>query len=94
MKTNKHNPNYKLVGLRHTVEGKKLELVYGISNEGENEGLEVYFLNEDGGHYRSYRYLTNRIPDKYRGYFNSMRELSKQVPAGHKHTLITKIGGK
>lgn len=88
MKTETHNPHYKLVSTYKIIEGKSLNLVYGVSNEGENEGLEVYFLDDTGNFYRSYRYTPENLPKKYLNYFNSLKAYVKEVPSGHKMNVI------
>lgn len=71
----KHNPDYKLVS--KTVNG--IEYVYGISNSGTNEGLEVYY-----GNY-SRRFL--KIPIKYQSLFQELKGYSNKVNPGHNLNL-------
>lgn len=57
-----HNPTYKLISATMFNGHSFVELVYGIAGDGSNEGLELYFKHERGGHfYRSRRYLTHHI---------------------------------
>jgi len=89
MRTEKHNPDYKLVGKRVlNPQGKAVELVYGISNDGTNEGLEVYHYNDNGGHY-SRRYINHEYPNKYRADFVALRQFVRdgKVPDGHKLSI-------
>ena len=82
----KHNPYYKLVSkLSFNNKGKAIELVYGVTNEGINEGLEVYFYNDFGG-FHSRRYTNNDYPAKYRTEFVMLRQLVRDglVKDGHK----------
>lgn len=83
IKQTKHNPDYKLVNV---YIGRK-ELVYGISNDGKNEGLEVYFYRDFiEGHYRSSRYLQINVPPKYRTDYVNLRSFVREglVKDGHK----------
>lgn len=85
MKIEKHNPYYKLVSA-HIDDGQKhIELVYGISNEGKNEGMEAYYYRDNEiGHYRSYRWLDGNIPQKFNEWYIALRENVKHCPNGHK----------
>ena len=71
----KHNPDYKLVSKIIN----NIEYVYGISNSGENEGLEVYY-----GNY-SRRFL--KIPKKHQDIFQELKRYSNKVNPGHKLDL-------
>lgn len=89
MKQQKHNPDYKLVSKTTTYpDGSKLELVYGIGNDGQNEGLEVYHIKPDGSYY-SRRYINHSYPTKYRTYFVELRGYVRNgiVKNGHKLSL-------
>lgn len=86
MKTEKHNPHYKLVS---KVIGNT-EFVYGETNEGENKGLEVYFYNNTNeGHYYSRRYLDGNVPKKYLSVYLDLREyvINNNVEGGFKLSL-------
>lgn len=84
----KHNLNYKLVETEFTENGKTVSLVYAISNEGKDEGLEAYYhkLGETH-HYRSNRWKTEKIPLKYVDWFERLKKHANIVPNGHKLTL-------
>lgn len=89
MKQQKHNPAYQLVSKTiNYPDGSKIELVYGIANNGENEGLEVYHIKPDGSHY-SRRYVNNSYPAKYRFDFVQLRRYVRQgeVKQGHKLSI-------
>lgn len=90
MNIESHNPYCRLVGQLVFLDGKYIELVYGIENDGTNEGLEAYFYNVDDyseGHYRSYRWLDDRIPKKYINQYEKLKSHVNEVPEGHKLTL-------
>lgn len=87
-----HNAAYKLIGktiFTHSPKTHHIEFVYGINNEGENEGLEIFFYKEGlhRGHYYSKRYLTNQIPGKYIRIFSELQSHLPGVKAGYKLTL-------
>jgi len=85
MRMEPHNPDYRLVG----VKNGSLEYVYGIRNDGENEGLEVYYYDDytTWEHYRSRRWTVDRIPEKYLTWFRILQRKAAMVPAGHRLTL-------
>jgi hypothetical protein len=87
----KHNPDFKLIEkMVYDGNGKYINLVYGISNEGNNEGLEAYYYrsNNKAEHfYRSYRWVTNDIPTKYKENFETLKSHIEEVPEGHMLTL-------
>lgn len=89
MKLEKHNPNCKLVGCKYDDGSKLIHLVYAVSNEGENEGLEAYYFKGEmhEGHYRSYRWEAEDIPEKYKDFFFSLKENVSNVPDGYKLEL-------
>ena len=59
----KHNPDYKLAEVSKFNGKSFLDIVYGIANDGTNEGLEIYYKHEENGHfYTSRRYLSTEIP--------------------------------
>lgn len=75
MENIKHNPSYKLVETTVFLNDRFVTLVYGETNEGENEGLEVYYKKEiNGHHYRSYRYNDSFIPRMYLRYYEFLRQ--------------------
>lgn len=49
-----------------------MEVVYGVGNNGENEGIEVYYHKNllNYGFLRSRRWLSNEIPKKYQSIFS------------------------
>jgi len=72
---NTHNPSYKLVQTTIFLNDKFIDLVYGETNEGFNEGLEVYFKkSKDDNHYKSFRYKDGFIPKKYYSYYEFLRQ--------------------
>jgi hypothetical protein len=80
-----HNPQYKLIETTVFDGYKFLTLVWGISNTGDNEGLEIYFKKEKDGHfYSSRRYLVNEIPNKYKRYYESLSSRRSLVNDGCK----------
>lgn len=87
---NKHNPNFKLISKMIFLDGKHIELVYCISNGGSDEGMEAYYFNSSErseGHYRSYRWNEDEIPNKYMNYYSELRSYLSEVPEGHKLNL-------
>ena len=85
MKLQKHNPDYKLIGI--TIQDK--EFVYGETYNGQNAGLEVYYLNGDPkyGHYYSRRFAGRKMPMRYDILAMYLAKLLPYCPAGHKLTL-------
>lgn len=74
MENIKHNPSYKLVETT-IFNDRFVTLVYGETNKGDNEGLEVYYKKEiDGHHYKSYRFEDGFIPKKYINYYEFLRQ--------------------
>ena len=83
-KSVKHNPDYKLIGV--TINNR--EFVYGISNEGTNPGLEVYYKNPgETHHYYSKRFGAFDIPQIYFVLYLKLKALADQCQPGHKITL-------
>lgn len=85
--TERHNPKCKLVQKGIKDGGKYIQLVYGVENDGTNEGLEAYYLktaDESDGHYRSARWGIEEIPKKYEDDFNELKSYVRDVPEGHK----------
>lgn len=79
-----HNPQYKLV----EVEIDNKTLVYGETNEGKNQGLEVYYYKANAEHfYTSKRYEANKVPQIYNELYLKLQKVSKKCKAGHKITL-------
>ena len=88
MKQQPHNPDYKLIETNIFNGTSFLDLVYGISNEGENEGLEVYYKKENEGHFhKSRHWLTNDVPNMYKKYFDALKELRHKVENGNKAVI-------
>lgn len=89
-----HNPHFKLIGKTVKLDGgKHVQLVYCISNEGLEEGLEAYYYEDDKkikGHYKSYRWFDNEIPKKYQEIYEELRNHISEVPDGHKLDLNLK----
>lgn len=88
MKHEAHNPDYKLI--ETTVFNGKIfiDLVWGISNDGQNEGLEAYYKRKKDGHFhKSYRWLADEVPPKYKGYYESLSSRRNLVKDGHKLTI-------
>jgi hypothetical protein len=89
-----HNPTFKLVGTTIEDKGKLIELVYGISNNGSGEGLEVYFYRGNDlsvGHYSSRRYINHEYPNKYRKYFVLLRKFVRDGKCKDGHKLTVKL---
>lgn len=87
MELTKHNPDFRLIETMVYFDGKYVNLVYCVSNNGENEGLEAYYhkTKDYAEHfYRSYRWETNKIPPKYIKYFNRLKQFISKVPNGQK----------
>lgn len=83
----KHNPSYKLVETTVFLNDKFITFVYGETNEGHNEGLELYFKKEKEGHfYNSRRYLEENVPKKYLNYYNFLKQfvIDNEVEEGCK----------
>ena len=83
----KHNPSYKLVETTVFLNGKFITFVYGETNEGGNEGLEIYFKKEKEGHfYNSRRYLEESVPKKYLNYYEFLKQfvIDNEVKEGYK----------
>ena len=84
----KHNAEYRLIETTIFNGKNHLDLVYGIANDGSNEGLEVYYKNDKKDlFYKSRRWETDSIPAKYNKYFNALRDLKRLVSDGHKATI-------
>lgn len=82
-----HNPNYKLVETTVYLDGKFIDIVYGETNSGNNQGLELYFKKEINGHfYNSRRYLEEVVPKKYLNYYEYLKQfvIDGEVKEGHK----------
>ena len=88
MRMEKHNPDYRLVSVRNGY----YQLVYGIRNDGQNEGLEVYYFDDylTWKHYRSRRWTTEKIPEKWLMWFHILKEKANLVPNGHRLLLEVK----
>ena len=84
-----HNPYCKLVGEWISLDNKLVELVYAVGNDGTNEGLEAYFYRYglSKPHYRSYRWLDGKIPQKYTEHYEKLKSYVNEVPEGHKLTI-------
>jgi len=85
-----HNPDYKLVSISQATKTGWIELVYGITNTGENEGLEVYHHKPNElHHYQSFRYPGADVPAKYRSMFVTLRKHAREgdVKDGYKLNL-------
>lgn len=82
----KHNPDYKLIGVR--INNK--EFVYGETNNGNNKGLEVFYYKGDAIHfYYSRRFSNSRlIPMSYDILYKNLESLINAVLPGHKLTLV------
>lgn len=84
METKPHNPDYKLV----SVKMQNKDFVLGISNDGQNEGLEVYHYKEGANHFyysRRYRYI--EVPMIYLELYLNLKSQIADVPAGHNREL-------
>jgi hypothetical protein len=87
MENKAHNPNYKLVETNVFLNDVFVDLVYGETNEGFNEGLEVYFKKErNEHHYKSFRYLEGSVPKKYLSYYEFLKQyvIDNEVKEGCK----------
>lgn len=86
MKHTKHNPGYRLVSKTITAGNKLIELVYGVTNDGANEGIEVYFISQNLDIKYSRRYSEETLPVKYKNIFTELRAqvINGNVSAGHK----------
>lgn len=87
MKQEKHNPTHKLVSTIQPTKNGYVELVYGVTNEGENEGLEVYhFKANELQQHQSFNYPGHTYPAKYRTMFVKLREYVRNgtCKPGHK----------
>lgn len=95
MEQTPHNPYSKLIETNIFNGTSFLNIVYGINNDGKNEGLEVYYCKEKDGHFhKSRRWTTNEIPAKYNKYFAALKELIPNIKDGHKGNIeITKLLG-
>lgn len=83
-KVEKHNPYCKLVGV--TINNR--EFVYGITNEGTNPGLEVYYKQPgEIHHYYSKRFAYPDIPMIYNELYFKLKGLADNCKPGHKLTL-------
>lgn len=83
-----HNKYCKLIKTSIFNGTSFLDLVYGIENNGTNEGLEVYYKKESNGHFhKSRRFDTNNIPTIYKGYFFALKKLTRYIKEGHKGTI-------
>ena len=90
MEHKKHNLDYKLVGVIQDMYNRSIELVYGESNEGLNQGLEVYFYKPKSDHfYTSRRFKEGKVPGKYMPDYNLLKGyvIRNEVLPGHKLTL-------
>lgn len=84
LKGTPHNPNYKLVSVR--IQNKKF--VYGETNNGENEGLEVYHYKEGADHfYYSRRYSYIQVPIVYLMLYRKLKDQMHTVKPGCKLIL-------
>lgn len=96
MEIKPHNPHMILVQQSYfprvysnwKTAARRIDLVYGIENNGGNEGLEVYFFKNDGDthHYYSRRFVSAlcNIPAQYLDKFNRLKEIAPGIPVGHK----------
>ena len=92
MRIEAHNPYYKLVGIYIKDGDKLISLVYGISNEGDGEGLEAYYYKRIiSGHYRSYRWEAGNIPKKYIDWYNELKKYADECPKGHKISFESEV---
>lgn len=88
MNQEKHNQYCKLIETNIYNGINFLTLVYAIENNGDNEGLEVYYKKENDGHfYTSRRWLSNAIPNCYKRYFNALKEQVSKIKDGHKAVI-------
>jgi hypothetical protein len=82
-----HNPNYKLVGV--IINNK--EFVFGVDNNGNNEGLEVYYKksNDPAQHFYYSRRFTGprNIPMVYNELFIKLKKMVAECLPGYKLTL-------
>lgn len=81
------NPYFKLIEKTIYRNGKYIDLVYGISNTGNHEGLDAYYRktsNKAEHFYRSYRWLDYQIPIIFLEEYEHLKLLIKEVPNGHK----------
>lgn len=81
MEITTHNQDCRLIETMINFEGKYVNLVYCVSNEGEREALEAYYhkTKDYAEHfYRSYRWETGKIPPKYIKYFNRLKKNSSE----------------
>ncbi len=70
-----HNPSYRLVETTVFLNNRFLTLVYGITNDNTNEGLEIYFKKSKDFHfYKSFRYTLETLPKKYLNYFEFLKQ--------------------
>ena len=84
-RTEPHNPDYKLIGKTIGTKNGYTELVYGISNNGDNAGLEVYFYRDGADHfYHSRRWPCGKIPPKYQDEVLWLMSFINECPEGHK----------
>lgn len=88
MEQKTHNPHSKLIETTIFNGSNFLTLVWGIDNNGTNEGLEVYFKKEKDAHfYTSRRYPLSKIPSHYKRYFDALKEFAPKVKDGNKITI-------
>ena len=90
MELTKHNPNFRLIETMVYDGEKYVNLVYGISNEGKDEGLEAFYhrKNDYAEHfYRSFRWKIDKIPSKYVGIFKQLKTFLSKTTNGHKLRL-------
>lgn len=85
MEQRKHNPHYKLVETTVFEDNVFKTLVLGITNDGTNKGMEIYFKRErDGHHYKSFRYSKESLPKKYLVYWDGLDIHLPSVQDGYK----------
>jgi hypothetical protein len=76
-----HNPDYVLVSTR--IDSN--EVVYGISNTSENEGMELYFYKKGLNHcHYSKRYVSANIPNKHKACCHELTAQAINVKPGNK----------
>lgn len=87
IKSEKHNSYCKLIEIRLTYDRGYMLLVYGIENDGTNEGLEIYYHKVDdkvGNFFTSRRWIGNKIPIKHKKTFNYLKSFVDHCLPGHK----------
>lgn len=95
MEQSPHNPHCKLIETNIFNGTSFLDVVYGIENTGENEGLEVYYKKERDGHFhRSRRWTANEIPTIYSKYFYALKSHLSKIKEGNKAIIsVTQLLG-